>query len=469
MPITSFTSRLSERTTSHATGKGGQVGDLIAARTLMAMSLGFHIIFAIVGMAMPLLMVIAEWRWMKTGRGVYLTIAKRWAKGTAIFFAIGAVTGTVLSFQLGLLWPKFMEWAGPIIGLAFSIEGFAFFAEAIFLGIYLYGWRKISPRAHLAAGGVVALSGMISGVVVVMANGWMNTPSGFTLLDGVPSNIDPIAALLNSSGLLQAPHMILAAFAATGFAVAGIHAFLLLRHPDHSFHQAALTIALAVGCISAMLQPLSGDLLAKRVADFQPLKLAVFEAQVQTERGAAFRLGGIWNSEKEAFDYLLEIPYLLSLILHLDPLAEVKGMKDFSKENWPPIGIVRTAFQVMIFIGFIMMFLSLWAAWLVFKKRNVFQSKTFLKAMVLATPLGFIATEVGWVATEVGRQPWVVVGYLKTAEAVTPVPGLTVPLIFFAALYTFLAFIVMWLMFRHVSATPQQFEMIPRAEEVKPV
>ena len=313
----------------------------------------------------------------------------------------------------------------------------------------------------------MALSGMISGVVVVMANGWMNTPRGFTLVNGVTSNIDPIAALLNPSGLVQAPHMILAAFAATGFAVAGIHAFLLLRHPDHSFHQAAFNIALAVGCISAILQPLSGDIVAKRVADLQPMKLAVFEGHVHTEQGAAFRLGGIWNSENEAFDYVLEIPYLLSFILHLDPQAEVKGFKDFPKENWPPIGIVRTAFQIMIYIGFTMMFLSLWAAWLAFKKRNMFQSKTFLKAMVLATPLGFIATEVGWVATEVGRQPWVVVGYLKTAEAVTPMPGLTVPLIFFRALYTFLAFIVIWLMLRHVSATPKQFEMIPQTEDPK--
>ncbi|GJL49106.1 MAG: cytochrome ubiquinol oxidase subunit I [Nitrospirales bacterium] len=446
---------------------GTDMDNLLAARTLMAMSLGFHIIFAVVGMAMPLLMVIAEWRWLKTSQEVYLTITKRWAKGTAIFFAVGAVSGTVLSFQLGLLWPKFMEWAGPMIGLAFSIEGFAFFTEAIFLGIYLYGWQKVNPRVHLAAGIVVALSGILSGVVVVMANGWMNTPRGFTLVDGVPSNIDPIAALLNPSGLLQAPHMILAAFAAAGFAVAGIHAFLLLRHPDHPFHQHAFTIALTVGCVSAILQPLSGDLLAKRVAELQPLKLAVFEGQVHTQRGAPFRIGGIWNSEKEAFDYILEIPYLLSLMVHFDPQGEIQGFTDFPKKHWPPIMIVRTAFQMMVLIGFTMMFLALWAAWLFFIKGNMFQSKLFLKAMVLATPLGFIATEIGWVTTEVGRQPWVVVGYLKTAEAVTPMPGLNIPLIFFAALYVFLAFIVTWLMLRHVSATPGEYEMKPRSEKTQ--
>jgi cytochrome d ubiquinol oxidase subunit I len=444
---------------------GVQMTDLLAARSLMAMSLGFHIIFAVVGMAMPLLMVLAEWRWLKTGQEVYLTIAKRWAKGTAIFFAVGAVTGTVLSFQLGLLWPRFMEWAGPIIGPAFAIEGFAFFTEAIFLGIYLYGWRKVSPRAHLAAGGVVALSGVMSGVVVVMANGWMNTPRGFMMIGGKPSNIDPIAALFNPSGLLQAPHMILAAFAATGFAVAGIHAFLLLRQPGNPFHRAALTIALAVGGISAILQPLSGDFLAKQVAEFQPLKLAVFEAQVDTQQGAPFRIGGLWNAEQEKFDYVLEVPYALSVMLHLDPAGQVVGLKEFAKAHWPPIGVTRTAFQLMVFIGVIMMFLALWGLWLAFKKKTLFQSRRFLQAMVLATPLGFLAIEAGWVATEVGRQPWVIVGYLKTAEAVTPMPGLTIPFVFFAGLYVFLTCIVVWLMWRHVSATPKQFEMIPASEE----
>ena len=442
--------------------------DLIAARSLMAMSLGFHIIFAVVGMAMPLLMVVAEWRWLKTGQAVYLTIAKRWAKGTAIFFAVGAVTGTVLSFQLGLLWPGFMKWAGPIIGPAFAIEGFAFFTEAIFLGIYLYGWNKVSPAAHLTAGGVVALSGIASGVVVVMANGWMNTPRGFVMHGEILANIDPVAALFNPSGLWQAPHMILAAFAAAGFAVAGIHAFLLLRHPGNMFHLSALKIAFVIGGISAILQPLSGDFLAKQVAEFQPLKLAVFEAQAETQRGAPFRVGGVWNSKTESFDHVLEIPYALSLMLTSDPDGQVTGFKDFPKENWPPMGITRTAFQLMVFIGFLMTGLAVWGLWLMYKKRSLSRARRFLQATVLATPLGFLAIEAGWVSTEVGRQPWVIVGYLKTAEAVTPMPGLMTPLMIFAALYAFLTCIVIWLMWRHVSATPSQFEMASHAEKSEP-
>src|SRR5207249_9997473 len=201
--------------------------DLIAARSQMAMSLGFHIIFAAIGIALPLMMAIAEWRWLRTGKTIYLILAKRWAKGSAILFAVGAMSGTVLSFELGLLWPAFMGWAGEIIGLLFSLEGFAFFAEAIFLGIYLYGWDRISPGAHLAAGGIVALSGAASGVFVVVANAWMNAPAGFELVNGQAVNVDPLAAMANPAALPQAIHMTLAAYAATGFAVAGIPALLL--------------------------------------------------------------------------------------------------------------------------------------------------------------------------------------------------------------------------------------------------
>ncbi|HYW30888.1 MAG TPA: cytochrome ubiquinol oxidase subunit I, partial [Gemmatimonas sp.] len=231
------------------------MNDLLFARSQMAMSLAFHIVFAVVGIGMPALMVIAEWRWLRTRDGVLLELAKRWAKGTAILFAVGAVSGTVLSFELGLLWPTFMEHAGGIIGMPFSLEGFAFFTEAIFLGIYLYAWKRIPPRAHLAAGVVVAVSGALSGIFVVCANAWMNSPAGFRMQDGVPVDIDPIAAMFNAAAGAQAVHMTLAAFAATGFAVAGVHAFALLRGTPHrAFHRAALQIALMVGVPTALVQ-----------------------------------------------------------------------------------------------------------------------------------------------------------------------------------------------------------------------
>src|SRR5688500_5479764 len=259
----------------------------------MAMSLGFHIIFAEIGIAMPLMMVLAEWRWRRTGERAYLELARRWAKGTAVLFAVGAVSGTVLSFELGLLWPGFMRYAGPLIGMPFSLEGFAFFVEAIFLGIYLYGWDRVSPRAHWLSGVVVAASGALSGIFVVIANAWMNTPTGFRIVDGRPVDIDPIAAMNNPAALGEVIHMMLAAYAAVGFAVAAIHAFMLLRDPRNLFHRHALAVALATGGIPSLLQPLSGDLIARQVAATQPVKLAAMEGQFRTERGAPLRVGGL--------------------------------------------------------------------------------------------------------------------------------------------------------------------------------
>lgn len=428
--------------------------DLLAARSLMALSLGFHIIFAVVGIGLPLLMVIAEWRWLRTGDEVYLTLTQRWAKGLAVLFAVGAVSGTVLSFQLGLLWPGFMAWAGPIVGLAFSIEGFAFFTEAIFLGIYLYGWRRLAPAAHLGAGLVVALSGAASAVFVVLANGWMNTPRGFRVLDGHPIDIDPVAALLNPSGLFQVPHMLLAAYAATGFAVAGIHAFRLLRAPDNPFHQRAFAVACAVGGVAALFLPVSGDLLAKATAEHQPAKLAAFEGQFSTESGAPFRLGGIPDLDQGRLRYAIEIPYALSLMLYLDPYSTVAGLDAVPREEWPPVGVVRAAFQIMLLAGVSMTAVSLWGGWRWWRRGSLVHSRRFLQAMVVTAPLGFLAIEAGWTVTEVGRQPWIIAGVMRTAEAVTPMPGLVVPLVFFGALYLFLAAVVLWVLFHQIGASP---------------
>src|SRR6266849_1830329 len=239
------------------------MGDFLFARSQMAMSLAFHIVFAALGIGMPLLMAIAEGMYLRTKQPVYLDLCKRWAKGAAILFAVGAVSGTVLSFELGLLWPGFMEQAGAIIGMPFSLEGFAFFTEAIFLGVYLYGWKRVSPLIHWLSGVVVAISGILSGIFVVTANAWMNSPAGFKIIDGKFADIDPIAAMLNPASFHEVVHMTLAAFVATGFMVAAVHAFFLLRDRSNPFHQAALGLALVVACISTPLQILSGDLSAR--------------------------------------------------------------------------------------------------------------------------------------------------------------------------------------------------------------
>ncbi len=438
------------------------MNDLLAARSQMAMSLAFHIIFAAIGIAMPLLMVIAEWKWLRTKDEVYLTLAKRWAKGTAILFAVGAVSGTVLSFELGLLWPAFMGYAGAIIGMPFSLEGFAFFTEAIFLGIYLYGWNRVPPRAHLFAGAMVAVSGALSGIFVVIANAWMNTPTGFRLVDGKPVDIDPVSAMMNPAALAQTLHMTLAAYAATGFVVAGIHAFMLRRDPRNQFHKSALGIALTVGGVAAILQPLSGDILAKMVAQNLPVKLAAMEGQFATEKGAPIRIGGIPDESAGVTRYAIQIPFGLSILAYDDPNATVKGLNDFPANQRPPVAIVHISFQIMVACGMAMMGIAVLAAWRWWRARKKSEawldSKWFLRALILAAPLGFMAIEAGWVVTEVGRQPWIIYGVMRTAEAVTPVPRLVIPFITFTLLYIFLAVITVWLLLRQVAASPKVFE-----------
>jgi cytochrome d ubiquinol oxidase subunit I len=440
------------------------MSDLLAARSQMAMSLGFHIIFAVVGIAMPLMMMIAEWKWLRTRDETYLTLAKQWAKGTAILFAVGAVSGTVLSFELGLLWPEFMRYAGPIIGMPFSLEGFAFFLEAIFLGIYLYGWKRVSPWAHWFAGVMVALSGMLSGVFVVAANGWMNTPTGFDVVDGKPVNIDPIAAMLNPAAAQQAIHMTLAAYAAVGFAVAAIHAFMLRRDPQNLFHRRAFVIAFWVGGIAALLQPVSGDFLARQVLRYQPIKLAAMEGQFETERRAPLRVGGWPDEDARRTDYALEIPAGLSLLVHHDPEGEIKGLNDFPRDQWPPVAIVHLSFQIMVGCGIAMMLVTTAGAFLSWRKKKLCDQRWFLWAVIACGPLGFLAIETGWTVTEVGRQPWIIYNYMRTADAVTPMPRLIVPFIAFTVLYLFLAFVVVFLLKRQVFQSPRILRPQKRSE-----
>lgn len=429
------------------------MSDLLAARSMMAMALGFHIIFAVIGIGMPLLMFIAEGLWLRTGKNIYMTLARQWAKGTAIMFAVGAVSGTVLSFELGLLWPEFMAYAGSIIGMPFSMEGFAFFLEAIFLGIYLYGWERLSPRLHWIIGGVVVLSSVFSGIFVVTANAWMNTPAGFDVVNGRVTNIDPIAAMLNPAAFTQVLHMTVASYIAVGFAVAGVHALMLLRHPGHEFHRHALAIALALGGITAIMGPVSGDLSAKHLAEYQPIKLAAMEAHWETMPMAPLLLGGWPDEETETTCCGIPIPGALSFLAHGDFDAPVKGLKEWPADERPPVAIVHVAFQVMVASGMAMLAVGALGGWMAWRRKQLPEIRWYLKLLVLCAPLGFIAIESGWIVTEVGRQPWVIVGYMRTAEAVTPMPMLVVPFILLTAIYVLLGFVVFVVMRRLVTGS----------------
>lgn len=427
------------------------------ARLQMAFTLGFHIIFACIGMVMPFFMVVSHKKWLNTRNEVYLHLTKAWQKGVAIFFVTGAVSGTALSFELGMLWPEFMKHAGPVIGMPFSLEGAAFFVEAIALGFYLYGWKRLPEKFHWFTGIIIGISGVASGILVVSANAWMNSPSGFDYINGEFTNIDPVAAFFNAAWFTQALHMTLAAFAATGFAVAGIHAFQILRNKNPELHKQAFKIAIFFGAIAAILQPLSGDLSAKDVAERQPVKLAAMEAHYETTKGAPLYIGGIVDEENREVSNKIEIPGALSFLAFGDFDAEVKGLNDFPNDEIPPVPIVHYAFQVMVGIGTLLMLAGV-LYFISLKKRSLWNKRYFWWLFALLSPLGFVAVEAGWVVTEVGRQPWIVYNIMRTSEAVTPMPGLKYSFYMYLLVYIALSLTVAWLMNRQIKALNQSME-----------
>ena len=394
-------------------------------------------------------MVVSHRKWLNTRNPIYLDLTKAWQNGVAIFFVTGAVSGTALSFELGMLWPEFMKHAGPVIGMPFSLEGAAFFIEAIALGFYLYGWKKLPETFHWITGIIVGLSGVLSGILVVSANAWMNSPTGFDVINGEFVNIDPVKAFLNDAWFSQALHMTLAAFAATGFAVAGIHAFQILRRKRTALHIEAFKIAIFFGAVAALLQPISGDISAKDVAERQPIKLAAMEAHYETEKGAPLFIGGIVDEEKKEVSYKIEIPKALSFLAFGDFDAEVKGLNDFPEENIPPVSIVHYAFQTMVGIGSLLMLAAL-IYFISLKKKSWMEHRRYWWLFALLSPLGFIAVEAGWVVTEVGRQPWIVYNIMRTSEAVTPMPGLKYSFYLYLTVYITLAITVTWLMNRQI-------------------
>jgi len=429
---------------------------LTYARAQMGFSLAFHMLFAAVGVALPLFMVIADVLYRRTGDRDWLEFSKRMAKGTAILFAVGAVSGTVLSFEMGLLWPNFMGTFGDVIGLPFAMEGFAFFTEAIFLGIYLYGRGRIPSGFHLAAGIGVAVSGAASAFFVTLVNAAMNLPAGFTMENGHPINIDPIAAMFSPPWKHETLHALLACYQATAFALAGIHAAVLLRHPKSSLFRKAFAVSLAVASITAVLQPISGDHSAHSIAETEPLKLAAAEAHFKTQTHAPLRIGGIPDMKTGEVHYGLEIPSGLSLLAAHDPAAEVKGLNDFPREDWPPVASTHYAFEVMVGAGSAMALLGVVAAFLAWRKKGVPDGRLFLWAVVASGPLGFIALEAGWLVTELGRQPWIMHGVMRTRDAVTPFPHLLPPFWTFTVLYLFLGVAVVYLLFRQLRAAPME-------------
>ena len=415
----------------------------------MTLSLAFHMVYAAVGIGLPLLMVLVEWLYLRTGKPHYKALAQKWAKVTGLLFAVGAVSGTALSLELGLLWPKYMAIMGAVVGHVFGLEGYAFFLEAIFIGLYLYGWDRLSPWAHWWCGVVIAVSGMLSGVLVLGVNAWMQQPVGFEMQGGSVVVSDPIAIFKQPLWFYMAVHSTLACYMFVAFAMAGWYAWRALHGRQDAYTRSALVTAMLVGGLSAILQPLSGDFLAKFVFKTQPVKFAAMEGQFQTQAHAPLRIGGWPDEETQTTKYAVEVPGGLSFLAAADSSAVVKGLDQVPRSDWPSVELTHFAFQIMVGSGTALMLLSAWFWISYFRKREaILQRRMLLWAVFAGMPLGFIGLEAGWFVTEVGRQPWVIMGVMRTSDSVTPAEGVFELFIGFSILYTLLTVTVLVLLFR---------------------
>ena len=435
---------------------------LLEARQMQALSFAVHIPLVCFGIAFPAMVLRAEWLWMRTGDEIYRVLAMRWTKVMVALFACGVVTGTILSFEMGLLWPNFMGTFGAVFGLGFALEGFSFFVEAIFIGIYVYGWNRLSPRAHFACGIPIVLAGLTGSLFVLAVNAWMNDPGGFKMRDGVVTDIDPIEALFGNGHLAyELVHMYLAGFIVTGFLVAAAYAVGRLRGRWGRYERIALTIPLTVAALAAPAQVVVGDWAAREVAKSQPTKLAALEGVGRTERGAALHLGG-WYQDGEVKGGIA-IPKGLSLLAFHDPEAEVEGLDAVPAADRPPVNVVRVAFQLMVSIGTFLAALSAWYLFIRVRKKRMPSGKWFYRLLVLAGPASVVALISGWVTTEVGRQPWVVYKVMRTNEAVTAAEGIPLGYATLATFYAGLIVAIAWIL-RRLAKAPMATDAEPEPE-----
>ncbi|MGW0587552.1 cytochrome ubiquinol oxidase subunit I [Streptosporangium sp. NPDC002607] len=433
--------------------------DLLAARLQMAVSLGWHIVLSCMGVGMPVLLVFTEWRAIRTGDDNYMRLARKWARAVGVLFAVGAVSGTILSFELGLLWPGLMGVYGQVMGFPFALEGIAFFIEAIFIGVYLYSWDRLPPRIHLLTGIPVMIAGTASAFFVVSANAWMNQPVGFEAKDGKITSVDPWGAMLNPATPLQTTHMIVAAFMVAGFLVAGVYAVALLRGRRDRYHRLGFLIPFTLGSIFAPIQIVVGDFIARFLATNQPVKLAAAEALFQTRAGAPLSIGGfVVNDELR---YALEIPYGLSMLVGFHPDTVVQGLNVAPAADRPPVNPVHLAFDMMVGIGFFLLLMAAWFALTWWRRRDLPRSPWFLRLAAVCGVAAVVAVETGWIVTEVGRQPWVVYGRLRTADGVNPAPGLWLGFLALLLVYLFLTVAIGYVL-RRLAREPKE---VP-AEEI---
>jgi cytochrome bd ubiquinol oxidase subunit I len=447
--------------------------NVILARTTMGTSLAFHIVFAALGVGLPMLLMVAEGLGLWRRDPVWTTLARRWSGAFGILFAVGAVSGTVLSFELGLLWPRFMAFSGSMIGLPFSAEGFAFFLEAVFLGLYLYGWDRLPPLQHWLCSIPLVISGGASALFVVMVNAWMNTPSGFQLQGGQLTHVDPLAAAFNPSVPTEDPHMLFAAYTVSGFLVAAVYASGMLQGRFDAAHRRGLVMGLTMGSIAIVLGMVWGDASARFVYSAQPAKFAAMEGLFRSTSGAPLTVGGIPSSAQGRVLYGIEIPYGLSVLAAFNPQAPVKGLDSFPAADRPNPVLVHLSFDTMVGLSCLVSLVAL-VFWLVaWHRRRLPRHRPLLAALVASGPAVVVAMEAGWFVTEFGRQPWVVQGILRTKDAATQAPALGPTFVIFLLIYLVLAVTTARLLIllaqrqrRKAAGSPDQVhaQLIPRHE-----
>jgi cytochrome bd ubiquinol oxidase subunit I len=438
---------------------------LFQARQMQALSLAVHIPLVCFGIAFPAMVLFCEWRHLRTGDTVYRTLARRWSKVMLALFAVGVVTGTILSFELGLLWPGFMERWGEVFGFAFAIEGLFFFLEAIFIAIYVYGWDRLSPRVHFLSGIPIAVAGVGGSTSVIAVNGWMNSPQGFDMpASGEVTDVRPLEALFNPHLWHEEVHMYLAGFIVASALVAGVYAAAWLRGRRDAYHRAGLVVPLAVLCLAAPAQVVVGDWAARTVAEDQPTKLAAIEGLHRTTDGADLSVGG-WYVDGEVYGGV-SIPNLLSLLAFHDPDARVEGLNEVPAEDRPPVAWVRNAFQLMVGVGISLALLGLWFLWARWRRAALPRTPWFYRLVVVAGPASVVALIAGWIVTEVGRQPWIVYELMRVEEAVTGAEGIPVGYATLVIVYIGLAAVALY-MLRRLARRPPQAEVQAGAGDVE--
>jgi cytochrome d ubiquinol oxidase subunit I len=402
-----------------------QQDHLLQARQMQALSFAVHIPLVCFGIAFPVMVLVMEWMGHRTGDPIYLAIARRWSRIMVALFAVGVITGTILSFEMGLLWPNFTATFGGVFGLGFAIEGFSFFLEAIFIGIYIYGWDRLSPRAHMLSALPIVFTGFSGSWMVIAVNAWMNHPSGFRLVRGEAVDIHPVQALFGNTYLWhELVHMYLAGYIVTGFVVAGAYAIARLRGRWGRYERTALVVPLTIAALASPVQVLVGDWAARDVADSQPIKLAALEGLGRTQKGAPIHVLGWYRDGEVKFG--VGVPKMLSVLAFHDPNARVQGLDAVPPAERPPVNVTRIAFQTMVGIGTLLAVLGAIVLFLRVRRRALPEWRWFYFALAAAGPLSVVALISGWIVTEVGRQPWVVYRVMPTSQAVTAAGGIPV-------------------------------------------